>query len=242
MKAHRKIKTFDTREDLAAGAADIIVQTISNALAKKDRVSIALSGGSTPKALYELLASEKYRGRVDWEKVLIFFGDERCVPPGNDESNYKMVNEALFSRVPIPTGNIFRLKGEVDPVKAAAEYEGLIIDEIGNKPVFDIVLLGLGPDGHTASLFPGSSALEENAKLVTANYVEKFHSYRLTFTFPVINAAQNVIFLVAGEDKAETVKAVFDETAHPALPSQLIQPANGKLLWLLDNDAASSIQ
>jgi 6-phosphogluconolactonase len=239
MKA-REIKIFDSRDGLAHGAAALVVEKIAEALQTNAFASFVLSGGSTPKALYQLLASEEFRDDVDWEKVLIFFGDERCVLPDDDESNYKMAYEALLAKVPILKKNIFRLKGEIDPAEAAAEYETEIKKALGNEPRFDTVLLGLGPDGHTASLFPSSAALNETAKLVTANYVNKFDAFRLTMTLPVLNAARNVIFLVAGKDKAETVKAALGGDNDP-LPAQLIKPIDGKLFWLLDNDAASTL-
>jgi 6-phosphogluconolactonase len=240
MKA-REIKIFDSRENLANGAAALVVEKIAEALQANAFASFVLSGGSTPKALYQLLASAEFRDRIDWEKVLIFFGDERCVPPDDEESNYKMAFEALLAKVSISETNIFRLKGEIDPAEAAAEYEQEIIKALGDEPRFDVVLLGLGPDGHTASLFPGSAALNETAKLVTANYVEKFDAFRLTMTFRVMNAARNVIFLMAGKDKAETLKAVLEGDNDLPLPAQLIEPAEGKLFWLLDKDAAAAL-
>ena len=239
MKTRRKIEIFGSPEKLAKKSAEMISEKLSGILRDKNRASLVLSGGSTPKLLYKLLASEGYRAKIHWDKVLIFFGDERCVPPHDPLSNYKMAYEALLSKVPVPAENIFRMKGELAPLEAAKEYEENIKSSLGDDPHFDIVLLGMGADGHTASLFPGTAALNENQKLVAANYVEKLNTYRLTLTYPAINASQNIMFLVAGKDKAETVKAVFGETSDPPLPSQLVYADNAEVIWLLDNPAAA---
>lgn len=240
MNAHREIEIFETRAELAARAANLVVEKLSGALSLNGRASLVLSGGSTPKKLYTLLASDEYRNKVEWEKVLIFFGDERCVPPDSDESNYKTASDTLLSKVPIPGENIFRIKGELDPEIAAAEYEQQIKTTLGEHPSLDIVLLGMGPDGHTASLFPKTTALDENKKLVAANYVEKLNTWRVTLTLPAINAAKNIIFLIAGSDKAETVKEILENNSD--FPAQKVTPENGLLIWLLDKKSTDSLK
>lgn len=239
MKAPRKIEIFETREALTTRAADLIVEKLDAALSEKPLASLVLSGGSTPKDLYTLLVLEKYKDKIPWEKLLIFFGDERCVPPDHPDSNYKMAHDALLSQVSIPSENIFRMKGELSPDIAAAEYETAIKSALGEHPKFDIVLLGMGADGHTASLFPGTTALAASEKLVAANYVEKLDSWRLTLTPPAINMSRNIFFLIAGNDKAKAVKEILENDADS--PAQLIAPRSGSLFWLLDDDAASQL-
>jgi len=215
------------------------------AIANSGRFTVALSGGSTPKTLYSLLASPEYRGRVDWLRVHLFWDDERCVPPDHPESNYRMVREALLNRIQIPPENIHRMAGEKDPAAGAAEYE----QELHNffqtnraAPHFDLVLLGLGEDGHTASLFPGTSAPDETHKLVTTVYVERLNAHRLTITLPVINAAAQISFLVAGESKSAIVTTVLSPGSNPAqYPAGRVMPASGKLTWFITQDAAGGI-
>jgi 6-phosphogluconolactonase len=197
-----------------------------------------LAGGSTPKAMYGVLARE-YAGRIDWSRVHIFFGDERPVPPDHDDSNYKLASETLLDHVPIRS--VHRMRGELPPDEAATAYEKELRTFFGAEgvPRFDLILLGLGRDGHTASLFPETSALEVHDRLVVANPVLKLDTTRITLTVPVINAARAVVFLVAGEDKAEAIEKILEEGADPrAYPASLIQPA-GELEWMLDQSAAS---
>jgi 6-phosphogluconolactonase len=202
------------------------------------RFSVALSGGHTPKVMFELLAGEPYRSQVIWENVEIFFGDERCVPPDSDQSNYRMAHEALLRNVPIPGDNIYRIRGEIDPQEAAREYGELLKEKFGDGGL-DLILLGMGPDGHTASLFPGTDALHESKHRCVANYVEKLQTWRVTMTAPFINRAREVMFLVTGADKAERVAEVLEGPRDPdRLPSQLIAPVAGKLVWILDALAA----
>lgn len=244
MKASTKnceVEIFPDVETLNEAAASLIVEIAAQTLRAKNKFSIALAGGSTPEALYKLLASAEFKNRLDWSKTLVFFGDERCVSPGSAESNYRMANEALLARVPIPPENVFRLRGEIEPEKSAAEYEANIKNTLGNDARFDLILLGMGDDGHTASLFPNSEALRETEKLVAANWVEKLNAHRLTLTFRALNRAKNVLFLVAGAKKAETVKKVFSgETID--LPAGLIKPEDGKCVWFLDKNAASLLE
>jgi 6-phosphogluconolactonase len=233
----------DSAELFKAGAAEFALLAAS-AVHRKGSFSVALSGGSTPKGLYTLLAS-KQAPAVPWAETSIFFSDERFVPPDDPESNFRMANQTLLSKVPLPSANVFPMRTEQsNPEEVAVQYESAIENHFASRPgqipTFDLILLGLGPDGHTASLFPGSAALEEHNHLVVSNWVEKFKAYRLTFTYPIINHAASVIFLVSGSDKAEIVEEVFE---HPEakLPAQGVMPSNGKLLWLIDRNAASQL-
>lgn len=205
--------------------------------------TIALAGGSTPKPVYERLASADSAGSIDWSRVHVFFSDERCVPPDDTQSNYRMAREAVLSRVPIPERNIHRIRGEEPPELAAAEAErslrALFADAV--VPSLDLVLLGLGDDGHTASLFPGTAALRETSRLVVPQYVDKLRCWRVTFTPPLLNAARKVAFIVEGAGKAATLHAVTEGPFQPdVLPSQLVQPAGG-VDWLVDVAAASRL-
>jgi len=210
------------------------------------RFTVALSGGSTPRSLFSLLATT-FRDQLPWDKMFFFWGDERHVPPDHPESNYRMAYEALLSKVPVPAENVFRVPAEIpDANQAAADYEQTLRKFFqlspGAFPRFDLILLGMGPDGHTASLFPGTSALQEKSRLVVANWVEKFKAYRITFTLPVLNNAAVVTFLVGGPDKAETVREVLEGTQPAELfPSKLIHPTNGRLMWMLDQAAAAAL-
>jgi len=229
---------------VARGAAERFVELGQAAIDARGCFSVGLAGGSTPKRTYELLASEAYREQLNWSKVHIFFGDERCVPPDHSESNYRMANEALISRVSIPPPNVHRINGLGDAVANASLYE----DELrtffnpASWPRFDLVLLGMGDDGHTASLFPGTKALVEPRAWVVANWVEKFGTFRITLTAPAINHAANIAFLVTGATKAERLLEVLRGALDPEkLPSQLIQPLDGSLFWLVDKAAAGRL-
>jgi 6-phosphogluconolactonase len=205
--------------------------------------SVALSGGSTPRALYELLAdpNEPFRDRIDWDTTHFFFTDERHVPPDHADSNYRMVNEALFSRAPIPAENIHRIPAEnPDAANAAANYDADLRKFFAEGiPAFDLILLGLGEEGHTASLFPHSPALHEKQKLVAAPWVEKLNTYRITMTLPVLNHGKSVVFLVTGASKAEILKTLIETKPNPDLyPAQAISPTNGAVSWLVDKAAA----
>ena len=211
----------------------------------RGRFSVALSGGNTPRGVYSLLAAEP-KSRLPWEKIFVFFGDERHVPPDDPESNYKMANEALLSKVPIPQQNIFRVPAELPADEAAVSYDRRLRDFFSLAanawPCFDLILLGLGDDGHTASLFPGSAALQDASRLVAANWVEKFKSYRITFTYPLINHAAEVAFIVSGKNKAQVVREIMVPTPGKAYPAQRVQPQTGRLLWILDRDAAQLLR
>ena len=222
-------------------AAEKFVSIAADAVDRNDRVTVALSGGSTPKSLFLLLASEPFRSEIDWENILFFFGDERNVALDSDESNFRMANENLFLPLNIRSENVFRWKTELnDPAATAKDYETAIRAAFPGKfPTFDIVFLGMGADGHTASLFPGSSGLDERDKIAIANPVPKLDTTRLTLTFPVFNAAANVIFLVAGADKASVLARVLEgDGDYHELPSRGIQPISERLYWYVDAVAA----
>ncbi|MGH9513533.1 MAG: 6-phosphogluconolactonase [Terriglobales bacterium] len=243
MSATPEIRILKTPADLFRAAATEFSDLANEAVRNRGRFCVALSGGSTPRSLYTLLASGAVP--VPWQNVCIFFGDERHVPPDDAESNYRMANEAMLSKVPIPSQNIFRIPAEEkDSQAVATAYEQTLISFFGLKngefPRFDLILLGLGPEGHTASLFPGSSALQEKKRLVVSNWVEKFHTDRITLTLPAINDAAEIIFLVSGEEKAGILRQVL-EGEPGKLPAQLIRPGDGKLVWLLDQAAASEL-
>lgn len=232
------IDTFTNPTALAHAAAEHFVTRTSNAIVQKSFATVALSGGSTPKVLYELLAdpNESFRDRVRWSDTHFFWSDERHVPPQHPESNYRMAHEAMLSRVPVPESNIHRVHSENSNAdEAATEYEQTI-RQITRQPLpeLDLILLGLGADGHTASLFPGSDVLHETTRLVAAPWVEKFNSYRITMTLPLINNGASIVFLVSGSEKASIAKEVLEGSKK--YPAQFVQPVHGELRWLLATD------
>lgn len=228
-----------TPDDLAGQAAQRVAQAATDAIAVGGRFTFVLAGGSTPKALYTLLAQDPYRTSIDWMKVHIFFGDERTVPPDHTDSNYRMAREALLSKVPIPGDNVHRMRGEIDPNEAAIEYGRMLKEEFGDGGP-DLTLLGMGDDGHTASLFPHTAALNEREHRCVANYVEKLGTWRITLSAPFINRSKLVLVMIAGASKAKRVTEVLEEINDPQrLPIQLIDPRRrGELLWMLDSAAA----
>lgn len=229
---------------LSRAGADEFSRCAREAIAARGRFAVALSGGSTPQGTHALIAADQNdpSKRLPWDKVHVFFGDERNVPPSDHESNYRAANETLLSKIPIPHGNVHRIAAELEAGVAASQYEKELHDFFqtapGVWPRFDLIMLGMGPDGHTASLFPGSAALNEESRWVVANWVEKFHAWRITFTFPVINHAGEIVFLVAGEDKAASLKDVL-QPQQDSYPSQRIQPVDGSLLWIVDKRSAN---
>ena len=246
---HQKIQIFADTEAMSRSAADALAEHIWASLQTCDVYSIALSGGSTPRRLYELLADDpQLRGQLPWDRIHFFWGDERHVPPDHPESNYHMALDALLSRIPIPPDNIHRIHAEnPDADKAAADYAREIRRFFkivtGKMPCFNCILLGMGSDGHTASLFPGSPALAEQKSLVMANWVDKFQSFRITLTVPVINSADLILLLVSGGQKADTLKAVLAGDQPPdRYPVQRIQPKQGRMLWFLDRPAARRLE
>ncbi|HEX7102959.1 MAG TPA: 6-phosphogluconolactonase [Nitrolancea sp.] len=234
--------------DLAHTAAERFVQTVAGAQRQSGVARIALSGGSTPRALFAMLASDEFANELNWQSVDIFWGDERTVPPDHADSNYRMAHETLLSKLSVPEARIHRMRGELDPVAAAADYSLVLqqvfeLNEANAIPRFDLILLGLGPDGHTASLFPHTSALDVRDQLVVANPVPQQQTTRLTLTVPVLQAAAHVHFLVAGQDKAPAVHRAIEGAWDPAeTPSQYLRDANGQVTWLLDSAAATDLQ
>ena len=242
-----KIIARDADEAYKLGAAKF-ASLARAAILKSGRFTVALAGGSTPKGLYQLLASEKFRALVDWSRVYFFFGDERNVSPDDAESNFRMARESLLEPLKISAENIFRGRTELeDAEKIAEDYERTIKNffdlRAGEFPRFDLILLGMGDDGHTASLFPFTNALSEREKIAAANAVEKLNATRLTLTFPAINNAANVMFLVVGEGKAEVLRAVLEGENEPLkYPSQNVKTRDGNLFWLLDEAAAENLR
>jgi 6-phosphogluconolactonase len=246
--ANRKVELFASGMEIAQRAADEVVRIASEAAAARGAFTIALSGGSTPKVLYALLAENPaLRNSLPWDKMKVFFGDERHVGPGQAESNFQMASDSMLSKVPLQPKQIHRIKGEYpDTAQAAVEYQATIQREFGLKagefPRFDLVLLGMGSEGHTLSLFPGTKALHETQRIVTRNWVGKLYTERITLTAPAANNAANIIFMIAGADKACALKAVLEGPHEPEqLPAQMIQPSNGKLSWLADQAAGSML-
>lgn len=237
----REIVVANVVEELNHLAAARFLDLARAAILTSGRFTVALAGGSTPKALYRLVASLKFRDRVDWSRVFFFFGDERFVPPDHPDSNYRMAKENLFDPLGTAPQNIFRWPVEItSPDQAAADYEKTVREFFAPDflPRFDLMLLGLGADGHTASLFPYSPALKEASRIAVANPVEKLGTERLTLTFPVINNAANIIFLVSGPEKAPALKEILEGALNPEkFPAQMIKPVNGNLIWLIDKQA-----
>ena len=244
MESQSNIFVFETPEQLALAAAERFVEYASELRGATERFSVALAGGNTPRRVYELLATEPFKNEVAWSKTHLFFGDERCVSPEHPDSNYAMVNEALISKVPIPANNVHRIIGEGNANENALAYE----DELRTFfdglawPRFDLVLLGMGEDGHTASLFPNSAALEETSRWVLPTRNEQLGQDRITLTVPVFNHAQRLMFLVTGQKKAQRLKEVLrPQPGSEQLPVQAITPIQGMLEWLVDADAASLV-
>ncbi len=246
MSLGAEIIIVENPEKLAVAAAREFLRLAVEAVQAKGFFTAILSGGQTPKGLYELLASKShpFRESIPWDGIHFFWGDERHVSPHNPDSNFRMVEEAMLSKVPVIRDNVHRIKAEnPNAVGVAEDYEQLLKEyfhlKTGEVPRFDLVLLGMGGDGHTASLFPGTSALNNREHLVAASWVEKFNSYRITLTPAVLCNANRIIFLVSGEEKAETLKSVLEGEYQPErLPAQFIRPVSGKLLWLLDRSSA----
>jgi 6-phosphogluconolactonase len=240
------IRILADDEELCSAAAEEFVRLADEGVRARGRFTVALSGGSTPKAVYRLLAGEVggFRSRVPWDKVHFFWGDERHVPPDHPDSNFRMAYETMLSRVPIPPSNVHRIPAEnPDAGKAAEEYEQSLGEFFaltsGQLPRFDLILLGMGSDGHTASLFPGADELHEQTRLVAAPWVEKLDARRITLTPPPLNNAAHVIVLVSGEEKAEALRTVLEGEYQPdRFPAQVVRPVDGRLVWMLDRAAA----
>jgi 6-phosphogluconolactonase len=227
---------------VAEEAAEQFICAAQRSVAERGAFFVALSGGYSPRGTYKYLASEAIRDQVPWGKTFVSFTDERCVPPDHEESNYKLVNDLLLSKVPISPSNVCRFPGELPPVEAALQYEQVLRYRMGQDPRFDFILLGMGQDTHTASLFPNSPALNESTRLAVENFVARLNAYRLTLTIPVLRNARQIVILALGKQKASAVRDVLqgptDEQAHPV---QAIRPKNGRLLWIIDQEAASEL-
>jgi 6-phosphogluconolactonase len=240
----RNVRVFQDLASLSRDAAGRFLDDFRECVPARGRFAVALSGGSTPRTFYSLLASDPCRKEVDWTKVHVFWADERCVPPDDRESNYRLVFETLLSAVPVPAENIHRVRGETSPEEAARLYD----EELraffrgGQVPVFDLAVLGAGVDGHTASLFPGSEALRESSRLAVPVRTSAVRTGRVTLTLPVLNNAAHVLVLVSGLSKASVVREIFEAGNAKHLPAGLLRPVNGTLEWFLDRDAASLVR
>ena len=241
MPVQPELRVLNSPAELFQAAAAEFASQASQAVQTRGRFCVALAGGSTPRSFYNLLASQP---QIPWDKMFFFFGDERHVAPDHPDSNYRMASEAMLAKVPVPPGNVFRIHAEQDAGAAALAYEQTLQKffglRAGQMPRLDLVLLGVGPDGHTASLFPGTAALNQQSRLVVANWVEKFKTDRITMTFPVLNHAACVMFLASGTDKASILKEVLEDP-NANLPSQKVRPVDGRLVWLIDRAAAASL-
>lgn len=243
MTPERTIRVLPNAKAMVNEIAEKIVDFASRSAAAGEMFSLFLSGGSTPKALYELLASDAYRGQIDWRAVELYFGDERCVPPDSDLSNYKMAKASLIDQVPIPADNVYRMKGELEPEEAAKQYGKMLKEKF-----FDggpsLLLLGMGDDGHTASLFPHTAALKEDHHRCVANhvpydYIPAGTNWRITLTYPFINRAQEIYILATGANKAERIAEVLEGPEnYDTLPIQRVKPEMGRLTWYMDVAAA----
>jgi 6-phosphogluconolactonase len=248
MTKNREVRILADANAIAQTAAAEFLKTAQEAVRENGSFSVALAGGSTPKSLYGLLSTNPLlQAKVPWDKIQFFFGDERHVPPDHAESNFRMASEAMFSKAPVQPQQVHRIHGEnANVAEAAEEYEkklrAVFQLKTGELPQFDLVLLGMGPEGHTASLFPGTKALSEGHRLVAGNWVGKLYTERITLTPPVLNNAVRVLFLVAGTEKAPALKAVLEGPYEPdQLPAQIIHPVNGTVVWLVDLTAASML-
>ena len=242
--AHRgEIQVYRDPAALAQALADLFVATGRMAMADRGVFTVALSGGNTPRAAYELLGGDPLRTELSWSDVFIYFGDERCVPPTDEQSNYRMASKAFLENVGIPPANVNRIRGEIDPAQAANEYASVLRAALGNAPQLDLVLLGLGPDGHTASLFPGSSPESDDAALVRAVYADSQAMWRVTVTPEVINRARTVVVAVEGVDKAQIFSEVYEGPVDMVkYPAQVVAPASGRLIWMVDELAAGMLK
>jgi 6-phosphogluconolactonase len=241
-------QVYPTPEEMALASARLFATKVEQAVASRGVARVAISGGSTPQATFKLLADpeQPFLATIPWDKLFLYWVDERCVPPDHPESNYGVAKQLLLSKVPIPEANVFRMEGELDPEEAANRYESYLRNSMklegAESPSFDLLTLGMGDDGHTASLFPHTQALDEIGRLCVANRVPQKDTWRITLTWPVINQAAEVAFEIEGPAKTDILAEVLTGPRNPeALPSQLIRPSNGKLLFLLDEVAAARL-
>jgi 6-phosphogluconolactonase len=237
------VRVLPDAQALAEASARHVVERAQVAIAATNRFSLVLSGGSTPRDLHVRLSSPPLVDQVDWAHVHIFFGDERCVPPADERSNYRMAEETLLSRVPIPPEQIHRIKGELEPAAAAEDYARQLREYAGDQPPrLDLILLGMGDNGHTASLFPGLTAVREQQRWVMAEYVAEVGMWRVTLTPVILNQARQAVFLVAGSGKASMLHQVLEGPYTPdALPAQIVRAPDGEVIWLVANDAAAQL-
>jgi 6-phosphogluconolactonase len=247
MEPRREVECFSDRGEMVRMEAERIVARAGDSIGQRARFLLCLAGGSTPKPLYELLATPPFATRIDWPRVHVFWGDERCVPPDHPESNYRMAREALLDHVQLPGTNVHRIRGEDEPSKAAAAYEELLATFFGSREIrpqasFDLVLLGMGADGHTASLFPGSAAARETRRWVVASPGPQPGHWRVSLTPVLLNTAEDVTFLVSGANKADRLKDVLEDRGPDLLPAQLIRPTHGALHWVVDTAAAARLR
>lgn len=239
------LQIFEDKAQLSKAAAELFVKSAREAVQQNGRFTLALTGGSSPVQLYDLLAQQPYMEQVPWEKTFVFWGDERWVPLTDDRSNARMAMETILNKVPVPAAQIYPMwEDGKEPEEFANKYEQLLKEHFSQQaPRFDLILLGMGDDGHTASLFPGTAVLHETSRLVQAYYLEPQSMYRITLTAPLINQANKVCFLTFGSNKAPALHEVLEGERNPEkYPSQLIQPENGELIWLVDESAASKLK
>jgi 6-phosphogluconolactonase len=242
MHANTAIEILPDETHLAEAAADRFIGIVESTLRYRQVADVVLAGGSTPRAMNTLLAASPRRSSVPWNRIRFFFGDERTVPPDDAESNYNMTRETLFEPLGIPPEHIFRMRGEDEPQAAAAAYAEVLVRELGSRPRFDLLYLGMGPDGHTASIFPGTFAGIDDTKLVVANWIEKFKTWRITLTPHVINDATHVVITTGGSAKADALHGVLDGPYEPdTYPVQFVAPTDGELHWLIDETAAGKL-
>jgi 6-phosphogluconolactonase len=239
----KKIHVYPNKEKLVIATAERIVYLIEHAIQENGLCNIALAGGNTPREVYTKLAANSCRDRVDWNGLHLFWGDERMVPPDHQDSNFRMVQQTLLEHINIPDGNVHRIRGENTPEKASEEYAQLLHNSFREDiPCFDLILLGIGEDGHTASLFPDTDAIEECKRHVVAVFVPRLNTWRVTLTFPVLNAAREVFFLVSGSSKSKIIQRIMSiKEPTKEFPATMVNPENGTLHWMLDSDAAASI-
>ena len=239
-RSRGELEVFEDPSAVARAGAERFAAAAERAIAASGRFAVALAGGSTPRATYQILA-QAFRDLIAWEKVEIFFGDERCVPPEHPDSNYRMAREALLDRVPLAADHVHRIPGELPPEEAARDYQATLERVLGPAPRFDLVLLGMGKDGHTASLFPGTTALAEREKKVAAVHVTQLDTWRVTLTAPVLCAAAEVVVMTVGDEKADALALALDGP-DGAVPIQLVRPTSGKMAWLVDRAAAARLR
>ena len=235
----KNIHAYPNKEKLVTATAELVAGSIEHTIQQNGLCNMALSGGNTPGGVFSLLASSDYRDRVDWNRLHLFWGDERMVPPEHQDSNYRLVQETLLDHINIPDENVHRMRGEIVPDESAAEYAELLHNHFAvSPPCFDLMLLGLGADGHTASLFPETDAVEECEKHAVAVFVPKLDAWRVTLTLPVLNAARKILFLVSGKSKSEMVQRIVSNK-QPAkeIPATMVKLQNGEIHWMLDSES-----